>query len=60
MCLLFWKKTLMYTLYKAGDRMETCGTPICIFPAVVISPLTEILSRNFDSKKLVLIIRKKL
>jgi hypothetical protein len=41
----------MYTLHKVGDRMEPCGTPICTFPAVVISPLTEIHSRSFDSKK---------
>jgi hypothetical protein len=41
----------MCTLYRSGNRTEPCVTPVCIFPAVVISPLTEALSRNFDRQK---------
>jgi hypothetical protein len=36
---------------QVRDRKETCVTVVCIFPAVVISPLTEALSRNFDRQK---------
>ena len=58
MCLFFWERTFTYAQYTSGERTEPCGTLVCIFTAVVISPLTEILPRSFERKKVGLIIEK--
>jgi hypothetical protein len=46
----------MYKLYNVGYRAETCGTLVCIYLGVDISPSIETLTFRFVRNKLISLI----
>jgi hypothetical protein len=51
-----WGVSLMYKLYRVGDRTEPCCTPACMYLGVEFSPSTETLNFRCERKELISLI----
>lgn len=52
-----WGASVLYKLCRIGDRVESCGTPVCITLVADILPSTKTLNFLFEWKELISLIK---